>query len=98
MKEERDHLVARIPGLDRGEAGVGEQPVESEPEVALLPEALIEEAADALDQAATAYRAATARIRQLDRIASPQQTRLVRQKGAGPNVTHTSTQECMQHP
>ncbi|WP_438296306.1 hypothetical protein [Streptomyces sp. HUAS TT7] len=84
-KEERDHLVARIPGA--GTAGAGGQPVESEPAVTLLPEALIEEATDALGQAETAYRAATAKIRQLDRTVRPGQTGPVRQNGAGPRAT-----------
>ncbi|MFD7339996.1 hypothetical protein ACFV98_28940 [Streptomyces violascens] len=92
-KEERDHRVARIPGAGTGTAGADAQPVESEPVVTLLPEALIEEAADALGQAETAYRAATARIRQLDRAVGPQQTRPARQNGAGPKETPTHMTE-----
>lgn len=65
-KQERDRRITRT-GWDSATTWTMAQPVESAPERELLPDALIEEATRALRQAATAYRAATDHLQQLDR-------------------------------
>ncbi|MFI6055641.1 hypothetical protein ACIBCO_36855 [Streptomyces violascens] len=66
-KEERDDLVCRIPGPGGGGAAFDEQSAETEPALDLLPGALVEDVKEALCQAETAYRAATHRVRHIDR-------------------------------
>lgn len=66
-KEERDDLVCRIPGPGGGVAAFDEQSAETAPELDLLPGALVEDVTEALCQAETAYRAATHRIRHINR-------------------------------
>lgn len=67
-KDERDRFVARVRGLDEDTGGALDHSIGTTPEVEVLPDVLIKEAADALHQAETAYRAAAARIQQLDRM------------------------------
>ncbi|AYG77963.1 hypothetical protein DWB77_07522 [Streptomyces hundungensis] len=81
-KQERDRRITRT-GWDRDTAMTVGRPVESALERQLLPDALIEEAIHALHQAATAYRAATEHLHQLDHSHS----------GWSPRPTGTSDSE-----